>query len=84
MIKHNLLLVLYIVSLILSILVGFLIGYRSILPVMAETHFIWDKIPNFSALFGFFGSIVLLTVSMMLKMVLSRDEGYYDESDDLG
>lgn len=83
MIKHNLLLVLYIVSLILSILVGFLIGYISV-PVMAETHFIWDKIPNFSALFGFFGSIVLLTVSMMLKMVLSRDEDYYDESDDLG
>jgi len=77
-IDHNLFLVLYLIPLILSIISGFL--YRYIF--MQETHFIWDKIPNFYALFGFFGSIILITVYMVLKRILSRNKDYYAEIDE--
>lgn|GEM_PF-1805318 len=79
MIWHNVLWILYIVSAILSIIGGFLVDYI-FMPVEAEIHFVWDNIPNFTAIFGFLGSIMLLTGAIILKKILSRDD--YIKSDD--
>lgn len=74
-IGHKFLWIIYIVSIIISIICGFL--YRYVSP--PENHFIWDTIPNFYALFGFFGSIIFLTISQILKRALAREKDYYKE-----
>lgn len=43
-------------------------------------HFVWDKIPGFSAVYGFISCILIIVVSKALgKLWLSKPEDYYDD-----
>lgn len=43
-------------------------------------HFFWDRIPGFSAVYGFVSCILIIVVSKALgKLWLSKPEDYYDD-----
>lgn len=44
-----------------------------------ESHYFWERIPVFEALFGFIGCIVLIVFSKILgHYLLEKEEDYYD------
>ncbi|MBI5234300.1 MAG: hypothetical protein HY880_08095 [Deltaproteobacteria bacterium] len=43
-----------------------------------EPHFLWDRIPGFSALFGFSSTIVIILAAKALGRYLQRGEDYYE------
>ena len=42
----------------------------------AEFH--WAGIPEFYALFGFVSCVLLIFIARILRMIIKRDENYYD------
>lgn len=74
--KNFLFFMLY-VSLILSIIAGILIN----LYIPHEVHFFWEKLPIFSAVFGFLGCIIIIFVSKAIgKIWLQKEEDYYENN----
>lgn len=64
--------VLYFVGLGLSLLSGFLFPALSLL----HSHFPFQKVPQFFALYGFFGSILLILIARGMGSYLSKEEDY--------
>jgi hypothetical protein len=65
--------VLLLASIVIVCLLGFLVypGH--------ESHYFWERIPVFEAVFGFVGCIVLIIVAKILgRFFLERREDYYD------
>lgn len=66
----------YYVSLVVSVLIGIVYHFVG----HPETHFVWDEIPAFHALFGFIGCILLIVLSKALGHYwLMREEDYYEK-----
>jgi len=69
----TLLKVLLLVSIVIVCFLGFLVHPGH------ESHYIWEKIPVFEAIFGFIGCIVLIIFSKVLgHYLLEKRENYYD------
>ena len=65
--------VLLLVSILIVCFLGFLVHPGG------ESHYFWEKIPVFEALFGFIGCIVLIIVAKILgRYLLEKRENYYD------
>ena len=65
--------VLLFASIVIVCFLGFLVypGHAS--------HYFWEKIPVFEAIFGFVGCIVLIVFAKILgRFFLQRRENYYD------
>lgn len=52
-----------------------------ILDLFVEKHsvFGFDSVPSFSAAYGFISCVLLVLVARVLRMMLMRDEDYYDD-----
>lgn len=62
--------------LLLSIVASFFIS----LYLHPEIHFYWERLPNFSAVFGFVSCVVIILVSRAIgHLWLLREEDYYDK-----
>ncbi len=75
--------VLYI-SLIISCLLGFIVQYGMSEPADSEeehsAEFIWEKIPVFSAIYGFAGCAVIIILSKAFGHAgIMVEEDYYDD-----
>lgn len=42
-------------------------------------EFYWEKAPNFFAGYGFISCVSLIFIARLLRKILKRDEGYYDQ-----
>jgi hypothetical protein len=59
----------------MSLIAGVLVQFFT--PFHAD--FVWQEIPGFSAIYGFFGCIAIIVVSKALgQHWLQKEEGYYD------
>lgn len=67
----NLLKTLYGCGVVLSIFLGFFIGYGH--PV-----FPWHNVPSFDAIFGGLGALILLLLVKALGILVSRKEDFYE------
>jgi len=64
------------VCLLLSILAGFFVH----LYLHPEVHFFWERLPVFSAVYGFIGCIVIILGSKAIgHLWLQKGEGYYEK-----
>jgi hypothetical protein len=62
--------------LILSILAGIFVH----LYIPHEVHFFWEKLPVFSALYGFIGCIIIIIISKAIGHIwLQKEENYYEK-----
>lgn len=62
--------------LLLSLIVGVFVD----IMLKPESHFIWDRLPFFHALYGFFGCIFIILGSKALGHYwLQKKENYYDD-----
>ena len=62
--------------LLLSIVAGFFVH----LYLHPEGHFLWERLPVFSAAYGFIGCIVIILVSRAIgHLWLLKDEDYYEK-----
>jgi len=65
--------VLLLASIVIVCLLGFLVYPGD------ESHYFWEKIPVFEAVFGFIGCIVLIVFAKIIgHFLLERRENYYD------
>jgi len=65
--------IIFFMSIGLLLLIGLLI-------YDAHAHFWWERIPDFDAIFGFLGCILIVFGSKTLGHYwLQRDEDYYDD-----
>jgi hypothetical protein len=67
-------------SLIISCLLGFIVQYGMAGPTEEEhAGFIWDKIPVFSAIYGFVGCALIIILSKAFGHAgIMEEEDYYD------
>ena len=66
--------------LLLSIIAGFFV----LLYLHPEVHFCWERLPVFSAVYGFIGCIVIILVSRAIgHLLLLKDEDYYEKREKL-
>jgi len=64
--------------LLLSILAGFFVH----LYLHPEVHFFWERIPIFSAVYGFIGCIVIILGSKAIgHFWLQKKEDYYEKNE---
>jgi hypothetical protein len=40
--------------------------------------FSWEKVPEFSALYGLVSCVLLVFIAKILRLFIKRDENYYD------
>lgn len=52
-----------------------------VLDLFVEKHsvFGFDSVPSFSAAYGFISCVLLVLVAKVLRMLLMKDEEYYDD-----
>ena len=62
--------VIFFISLVVILIVDLFIHKH------AEFH--WTGIPEFYALFGFISCVLLIFIAKILRMIIKRDENYYD------
>lgn len=43
-----------------------------------HAYFPWEGIPNFFAFYGFVSCVALIFIARILRMILKRDEEYYE------
>jgi len=66
--------------LFLSIVAGFFVH----LYLHPEFHFFWERLPVFSALYGFIGCIVIILGSKVIgHLWLQKEEGYYEKHEEM-
>lgn len=62
--------------------VGFYVALAFLLAVdffvSKHGHFPWEEAPGFYAAYGFIGCVGLIFVAKALRLLVKRDEGYYD------
>ena len=62
--------------LLLSIVAGFFV----LLHLRPEIHFYWERLPVFSAVYGFIGCIVIILGSKAIgHLWLQKEEDYYEK-----
>ncbi len=75
---NKILFIILYISLILSILAGILINFY----LSHEVHFYWEKLPIFSAIYGFIGCIIIIFASKAIgKIWLQKEEDYYERNE---
>ena len=42
-------------------------------------HFPWEVAPEFSAVYGFVSCVALIFIAKLLRLIVRRDEDYYDK-----
>ncbi|MGB2727075.1 MAG: hypothetical protein WBD09_01185 [Halobacteriota archaeon] len=63
-----------------SLFAGVLAGILAQLFLHLHPHFWWEKIPVFSAIYGFIGCIVIIVASKALGHYwLQKEEDYYEK-----
>ena len=68
------------VCLFFSIAAGFFVH----LYLHPQGHFLWERLPVFSAVYGFIGCIVIILVSRAIgHLLLLKDEDYYEKREKL-
>lgn len=73
-------------SLIISCVLGFVVQYGITPPDHGEEHaeegdeFVWEKIPVFSAIYGFVGCVLIIILSKAFGHAgIMVEEDYYDK-----
>ena len=46
--------------------------------VHKHTHFSWENAPCFYAVYGFIACVSLIFVAKLLRLLVKREEGYYE------
>ena len=66
---------LYFVSLVVSLILDFLWLYRHVF----HYHFSFQYLPQFFAIFGLFGCMLLILIAKAMGIFIVVDEDYYQE-----
>ena len=68
--KNKRVMIIFLVSLVVILIVDLFVHKH------AEFH--WAGIPEFYALLGFVSCVLLIFIAKFLRMIIKRDENYYD------
>ncbi|MCK9275477.1 MAG: hypothetical protein M0P57_10335 [Syntrophales bacterium] len=44
-----------------------------------HSHFKWESVPEFFAVYGFASCVSLIFIAKLLRRIVKRDENYYDK-----